>query len=270
MLPRLELVLGIPAQFWNNLEMIYREKLIKVKAENEMDEDLEIIKKIPYNEMAKNGWVEATRNPRERVINARKFFEVVHLGLVQGSLVPSIACRKLGGGEKIDYALIAWAQRAKVVARNVPVSPINIAKLKTIVPEIREMTTQNPAIFCSVLCEKLAACGVALIFLPHIGGSFLHGATFYDGPKIVVGMTVRVSMRIDSGLACSTKSGILFSDTLTRLKAQLKQIKMPLMLSREIFSSPMKSLEPSHQTKISADLPLFLLPTKLALMLGLL
>ena len=40
---RLELVLGIPAQFWNNLEMIYREKLIKAQAENEMDEDLEII-----------------------------------------------------------------------------------------------------------------------------------------------------------------------------------------------------------------------------------
>lgn len=188
---RLELVLGIPAQFWNNLEMIYREKLIKVKAENEMDEDLEIIKKIPYNEMAKNGWVEVTRNPRERVINVRKFFEVVHLGLVQGSLVPSIACRKLGGGEKSDYALISWAQRAKIVARGVSVSPINIAKLKMIVPEIREMTTQNPAVFCSALREKLAASGVALIFLPHIGGSFLHGATFYDGPKIVVGMTVR-------------------------------------------------------------------------------
>ena len=30
-----------------------------------------------------------------------------------------------------------------------------------------------------------------LAFLPHIGGSFLHGATFCDGNKIVVGLTVR-------------------------------------------------------------------------------
>ena len=29
------------------------------------------------------------------------------------------------------------------------------------------------------------------MFLPHIGGSFLHGATFYDGNKIVLGLTVR-------------------------------------------------------------------------------
>lgn len=34
---RLEMVLGVPAKFWNNLETIYREKLLKVKLENSMD-----------------------------------------------------------------------------------------------------------------------------------------------------------------------------------------------------------------------------------------
>ena len=34
-----KVVLGIPAKFWNNLEAVYREKLIKVKAENAMDDD---------------------------------------------------------------------------------------------------------------------------------------------------------------------------------------------------------------------------------------
>ncbi len=33
---RLEMVLGVPASFWNNLEAIYREKLIKIKDENSM------------------------------------------------------------------------------------------------------------------------------------------------------------------------------------------------------------------------------------------
>lgn len=36
---RLEVVLGVPAKFWNNLEAVYREKLIKVEAENVMDAD---------------------------------------------------------------------------------------------------------------------------------------------------------------------------------------------------------------------------------------
>ena len=39
---RLEMVLGVPAKFWNNLEAIYREKIIKSEAENAMDADSEI------------------------------------------------------------------------------------------------------------------------------------------------------------------------------------------------------------------------------------
>lgn len=30
---RLEMVLGVPAKFWDNLEAVYREKLLKVEAE---------------------------------------------------------------------------------------------------------------------------------------------------------------------------------------------------------------------------------------------
>ena len=52
---RLEMVLGLPASFWSHLEMIYSEKLTKVQAENEMDEDIETVKKIPYNEISKHG-----------------------------------------------------------------------------------------------------------------------------------------------------------------------------------------------------------------------
>lgn len=36
---RLEMVLGVPAKFWNNLEAVYREKLLKVESENTMDDE---------------------------------------------------------------------------------------------------------------------------------------------------------------------------------------------------------------------------------------
>lgn len=83
---RLEMVLGVPAKFWNNLEAVYREKLIKVAAENVMDADEE---------------------------------------------------------------------------------------------------------FCCRLKEILSSCGVALVFLPHLKGAFLQGASFIEGNKIVLGLTVR-------------------------------------------------------------------------------
>ena len=188
---RLEMVLGVPAHFWINLESIYREKIKRAEYENNLEEDVEVSKKIPYNEMAKSGWVAPAKTTYDRVVNLRQFFEVVRLGLIDKPLVPNIACRKLGMSEKSDYALIAWAQKAKLDARGIYTAPINLDKLNDLLPNIRSMTMQDPSVFCDNLVQILSECGIALVFLPHIGGSFLHGATFYDGAKIVLGITVR-------------------------------------------------------------------------------
>lgn len=187
---RLEIVLGVPAQFWNRLESIYREKLIKIKAENDMESDLLLVGKLPYDEMAENGWVPETKKPQERVMYLRKFFEVVHLNLIRDSRLNKIACKKINTSENTDYALLAWAQKAKLEARKVDTAPIHITALNTRITAIREMTSLAPAEFCPKLKQLLSECGIALIFLPNIGGAFLHGATFYDGDKIILALTV--------------------------------------------------------------------------------
>ena len=188
---RLEMVLGVPAKFWNNLEAIYREKLIKAKEENELEAEQELAKKFPYNEMSKNGWVPETRKASEKVICLRKYFEVVDLGLVTDSHINKIACRRLSQTEKSDLALLAWAQKAKLEARCMETEAVNLKKLEKAMPEIRRMTTKEPKEFCQMLTDKLSDCGIALVLLPHLERSYLHGATFYDGNKIVVGLTVR-------------------------------------------------------------------------------
>lgn len=187
----LEMVLGISAQFWSNLESIYRDKLIRALAENEMDTDIELSKKLPYKEMTQNGWIPNSTRMEERVIDLRKYFEVARLSLLTEDLIPRIACRRLAETEKGDFALIAWAQKAKLDARNIGTKPIDLKGLNVSLSRLRQMTLMNPDDFCPQLTDMLADCGIALVFLPHIGGSFLHGATFYDGNKIVVGVTVR-------------------------------------------------------------------------------
>ncbi len=188
---RLEMVLGVPAKFWSNLEAVYREKLIKAEAENAMDADEALAKQLPYNEMAKYGWVPETRDAKEKVVNLRKYFEVVELSLLENNQITRIACRRLAVTEKSDFALLAWAQEAKIKARNVQTAPISIKDLIDIIPEIRKMTVQKPKEFCPKLKDILAECGIALVFLPHLKGSFLQGASFMDGDNIVVGLTAR-------------------------------------------------------------------------------
>jgi len=188
---RLETVLGVPAKFWNNLESIYREKLIKANQENTMEADKAVARQLPYREMAGYGWVAETRDTNEKIINLRKYFEVVDLSLLENRQVTKIACRRLAVTETSDLALMAWAQKARIEARNIDTAPINLKGLIKAIPEIREMTNQNPDVFCPRLKELLAENGVALVFLPHLKGSFLQGASFMDGNKIVLGLTVR-------------------------------------------------------------------------------
>ena len=188
---RLEVVLGVPAKFWNNLEAVYREKLIKVEAENAMDADEALARQLPYSEMAKFGWIPETRDSKEKVVNLRKYFEVVELSLLENKQITRIACRRLAVTEKSDFALLAWAQEVKIKARSIETSPINIKGLISIIPEIRSMTVLKPNEFCPKIKKMLAECGIALVFLPHLKGSSLQGASFIDGKKIVVGLTAR-------------------------------------------------------------------------------
>ena len=156
-----------------------------------MDEDEALAKELPYNEMAKFGWVPETRDSKEKVINLRKYFEVVELQLLENSQITRIACRRLAVTDKGDFALMAWAQEEKIKARDIDTAPINIKTLISTIPEIRKMSLQKPTVFCPKLKSLLADCGIALVFLPHLKGSFLHGASFMDGRKIVVGLTAR-------------------------------------------------------------------------------
>jgi len=187
----LEMVLGVPAKFWNNLEAIYRERIIKAEAENAMEDEIEIAKQFPYSEMARYGWVPDTRKASEKVVNLRKFFEIVELSLLENSQITKIACRRLAITKKSDLALMAWAQEAKIKARDIMTKPVNINRLESILPDIRKMTILPPEEFCPIIKKSLADCGIALVFLPHLKGSFLQGASFYDGNKIIVGLTAR-------------------------------------------------------------------------------
>ena len=180
---RLEMVLGLPAQFWCNLETIYRENLLKVNEENTMETDIAIAQKFPYQEMAKYGWVEDTEQWTERVINLRKHFEIARLTLLQKSLLPMAIYRKYGDTEQSACAMAAWAQRAKLEARKVKTDTIAIAKLRQKIPQIREMTTQD-----FIKASQKLAKSLAIVFLPHIKNTFRNSITFLDGNKIVLGM----------------------------------------------------------------------------------
>ena len=160
---RLEMVLGVPSAFWMNLEARYREKLLQVEDENSIEEDKQIARKFPYAQMAKLGWVEPTRSVAVKVVELRKFFEVVRLTLLnEDRLAPGIAYRRQKETAESEYALLAWAQKAKIDARGITTCKINVGKLEECIPKLRELTSMDPADFQPALVSMLAECGIVL------------------------------------------------------------------------------------------------------------
>ena len=188
---RLESVLGISASFWNNLEARYQEKKTMAEEENAMDADIEIAKQIPYAEMVKAGWIEKSRTTYEKVLHLRKYFEVSRLEVIEKLPVSGVAYRKLSTDDKSRYALAVWIQKARIEARSIQTSPLNLRKLRELLSEIRRLTMEPQDTFFPKLTAMFAECGIAMVILPHMKGSFLHGASFYDGNKVVMGLTIR-------------------------------------------------------------------------------
>lgn len=187
---RLEMVLGVPTQFWCNLESLYREDLIKVKEENAMEEDVEIAQNMPYKEMANKGWVLEVTKKTDQVVHLRKYFELAQLKYLQTTLIPRIACRTVNAMDKSECALIAWAQKAKLEARHIETKTINIEKLKNKISAIKQLLSLEWDDFREKLVEELSSCGVAVAFVPRISGDAVKGATFLDGNKIVLGLVL--------------------------------------------------------------------------------
>ena len=125
------------------------------------------------------------------MVYLRQYFGVVRLALLGNEQITKIACRRLAITDKADLALMAWAQEARILAREIQTAPIDIKGLIAGIPQIRKMTVKDPDEFCPKVKKILADCGIALVFLPHLKGSFLQGASFLDGNKIVVGLTAR-------------------------------------------------------------------------------
>jgi len=183
---RLEIVLGVPARFWLNLEAIYREKIVKAEAENALDLDMEMVKNFPYHEMVKLGWLPEAKTAQEQVIHLRKFFEVVELSLLENEQITRIACRKLAIAKTSDLSLMAWVQQARHLARDLQTASVKGKNVSAGLPELQRFALEGAF---PELQNRCAEHGIALVLLPGLPGGFPRGATFLDGNKIVIALT---------------------------------------------------------------------------------
>ncbi|WP_372814970.1 HigA family addiction module antitoxin [Paenibacillus sp.] len=172
---KLETVLGIPTQFWLNLEQIYQESVARIKAIPEIEEEVSLLEHIPYTEISKLGWVPVTTNTIERIKNLRTFFKVASLDCLP--FVQTVAFRKASKYSSEEYSLAAWINKAENDAKDIDANLYSNKKLTESLPLLRRLTNRPLKASFVELRNICASFGVKVVVLPHISKTHVNGAT---------------------------------------------------------------------------------------------
>ncbi len=187
---QLERVLGIPAKIWNNLERNYRETLARIKEEERLTKEIELLKSYPYLEMAKLNWIPHTKDKLEQVKNLLNFFGVESLKLVPK--IEDVAFRKAKFEKFNPYAMAVWLQKGVIEARKIKTENFNKTKLLTSIDKIKKLTKEKPENFIKTLVKLCASCGVAVVIVPYLKNTYVNGATRWLTPhKAIIQLSLR-------------------------------------------------------------------------------
>ena len=175
----LERVTAVPAAFWNNLEVSYRDQLARIEAALAPDPTAETwARQFNYAKMAAGGWVPATVKIAEKIENLLKFFQVggiaewekVHLNtLNQGAYRVAAAVTE----HRTDT--VAWIQRGLTLARNLQPAAFDKSRFQQAIAEARQLAGQHPKDVVRRLEDLYREAGVALVFLDTLPGMGVHG-----------------------------------------------------------------------------------------------
>lgn len=189
---QLEKVLDIPAGFWDNREMHYRQYLIRKAEEEKLNQHLLWVDNFPIREMMKLGWIESTKDKYEQLINLLHYFSIASPN--QWTEATYTTNYRMTEAFQSDiYALSAWLKQGEKQAQDIYTNTFDKERLlKFVYDEFRKYTLLTPNIFQSLLVEKCSEVGIAVVFVPQLKKTHVSGAARWLTPnKALVQLSLR-------------------------------------------------------------------------------
>jgi HTH-type transcriptional regulator / antitoxin HigA len=175
---QLELVLGIPATFWNNREWQYREYLAKQKASEWLESQTDWLDSIPYRAMVQAGWTPAARDKAEQVQHALRFFGVASPSSWNEVWKSQQAVFRQSIHFSIDQgAVAAWLRKGELEAQRVNSEPYDPSRFRDALHAIRSLTRELAEDFAQIVVKECSNAGVRVVFVPELPRTRVWGAT---------------------------------------------------------------------------------------------
>ncbi len=190
---KLERAIGMPAQYWMNLETQYQEVLARTAEEKKLTRDLDWLKRIPVAAMAKMGWVDKCKDPKAQLVKVLQFFGIASVEQWD-DMWPNLAVayRQHEHHEVFPEAVSAWLRRGEIEASRIICDPFDKVKFRQALDEIRKFTSASSEAFVPKMQALCAAAGVAVVFVPSLPKTAVSGATrWLTSTKALIQLSLR-------------------------------------------------------------------------------
>lgn len=190
---KLERALGMPAEYWLNLESLYQEALARINEESSLERDLVWLKHIPIPAMVKLGWIEKLSDPKAQLVAVLRFFGIASVSQWD-DMWPNlnVAYRQHNHHEVFPESISAWLRQGEIEAAQIICEPYDKAAFRSALDEIRTLTTQPPEVFVPKMQALCAKAGVAVLFVPALPKSGVSGATrWLNSNKAIIQLSLR-------------------------------------------------------------------------------
>lgn len=171
----LETVLGVSAKTWLNLQSAYELAAAKQRKRETLGGKAGWAEQFPISEMAKRGWIAASREPAEKVEQILSFFGIASISAFQ-PVAAGGEYRLTAGAEVNEHALEAWLCRGEQLAEWMEMRDYEARQFRDTLPSIRALAADGLPDLAGIR-DICAAAGVAFVVVDQIRGAGVSGAT---------------------------------------------------------------------------------------------
>ena len=175
---KLELVLGIPASFWNARERSYREMLVKMDEAKRLEKEVDWLREIPLAALIGRGYMQKGNEQRSLVHQALRFFGVSSVEAWRNTWeAPAAQYRGQAVQAKRPGYVAAWLRMGELQAESIATRPFDTGAFKTALTEARKLTIASATEWPDKVAALCAHAGVAAVFTKEIPTAGVSGAT---------------------------------------------------------------------------------------------
>ena len=192
---QLEKVLGVPASFWMNRELQYREKLARIEDEDQAEANVAWVKGMPLKELAACNQITATKPNGESVNQVLGFFGVASVDAwykVYEQPLEELADFRKAEAHTTIPSLTAWLRLGELEMRKLSLPEFDKQGFRQALDTtIKGLVAGHPADFDRQLQNICQEFGLGLVFTPCFPKVPVCGATRWIGGNPLIQLTDR-------------------------------------------------------------------------------